>query len=278
MEVTFPITVISDLHVGHPATYITDPEELAPLFRDVPTVVFNGDTVEMLWLCNREKAQQQLEDLAHACLKQGARPLFLNGNHDPVVSTASHLDLCGGSVLVTHGDILFNDIAPWSKDAKIIGPEHAKLLQEMSAEAHSDFEERLITIKRASLALEMHEPKTARRRLAGITTAIREGWPPWRAMWIIRCWMQTPNLATRVADKFRPQARFVIIGHTHYSGVWARGERVVINTGSFLPFSGRCAVRIEKDRLEVREVIRDKTQWKFGKVVRSFAIDLIPST
>lgn len=272
MELAYPITVLSDLHVGHPASYITDANQLGPLLGDAATVVFNGDSVEMLWVYNRDHAQEQMEAISHACIKQGARPVFLNGNHDPVISTASHLDLAGGSVLVTHGDILFHDVAPWSREAKVIGPEHTRLLQQLTADAHGDFEERLIAIKRASLALEMHEPKRPTGRLAGLALAAREGWPPWRALWIVNCWIQTPGRAARLAEQFRPQARFVLVGHTHYSGVWTRGDRVVINTGSFLPFSGRVGVRLERDRLEVRAIHRRHNEWHFGRTLRSYEL------
>jgi UDP-2,3-diacylglucosamine pyrophosphatase LpxH len=272
MRIDYPITIVSDLHVGHPAGRIKDPQQLAPLFKDAATVVFNGDTVEMLWLCNRDKAQAQLEAIAGVCLAQGARPVFLNGNHDPVASSASHLDLAGGSILVTHGDVLFHDIAPWGREAKVLGEEHTRILAEMCESAHSDFEERLVAVKRTSLAMEMHEPRAPRGRLPGIRLALREGWPPWRAFGIVRYWVLTPRLAEEVATRFRPEARFVIIGHTHRAGVWRRKERVVVNTGSFLPLSGKLAVRLEPGRLEVRKVVWAGTEWQLGRVVATYDV------
>lgn len=279
MEIIYPVTVLSDLHVGHPASHIRNPAELAPLFQGAATVVFNGDTVEMLWLYNRDRAQEQLERLAEVCLAEGARPVFLNGNHDPVVSSASHLDLWGGRVLVTHGDILFHEIAPWSREARVLGPEHTRLLEELAEAAHTDFEERLVAVKRASLALEMHEPRRPQGRLAGLALAVREGWPPWRVWWIARCWMRTPALADAIAERFRPQARFVLIGHTHYAGVWNRSGRIVVNTGSFLPFSGRLGVRLEAGRLEVRGIVRQRDSWHFGPVQASHPLPatLVPA-
>lgn len=272
VDVPLPVVVLSDLHVGHPASHIHDPAELAPLFRGAATVIFNGDTVEMLWVHNREKAQRQLEQLAEICMQEGARPIFLNGNHDPVVSSANHLDLFGGTVLVTHGDILFHEIAPWSREAKVLGPEHTRLLQELSAAAHGDFEERLVAVKTTVLALEMHEPRRPGGRLAGLAMAIREGWPPWRVLSIFRCWWRSPGLANHVAETYRPKARFVLIGHTHYAGVWQLGGRIVVNTGSFLPFSGRSGVCIADGQLEVRRIVRDRNEWRFGPAFASFPL------
>lgn len=272
MQIEYPITVLSDLHVGHPASHITDPDQLSPLFQDAATVVFNGDSVELLWLVNRDRALEQLDTLAQVCVKQGARPVFLNGNHDPVISSANYLSLCNGAVLVTHGDILFHEIAPWSREAKILGPEHSRILAEMDHEAHTDFEERLVAAKRTSLVLEMHEPRTAQRKWAGLAMALREGWPPWRAFRIVHYWVQTPRLVEELAERFGLPSRFVIIGHTHYAGIWKRGPRVIVNTGSYLPFSGRLAVRITPDRLEIRKVEWGQGQWHFGRILDTFSI------
>jgi UDP-2,3-diacylglucosamine pyrophosphatase LpxH len=272
LKIEFPALILSDLHVGHPASPITDPNGLRPLFEGVSTVIFNGDTVELLWLCNRENAQEQLDGLANACLRAGARPVFLNGNHDPVISSASHLDLCDGAVLVTHGDILFHEIAPWSREAKLVGPEHSRTLRKLSAEAHSDFEERLVACKRASLALELHEPRSSGRRLARTALVVREAWPPWRVLQILRYWMQVPGQAARLAEEFRPQAQFVILGHSHRAGMWKRGPRVIINTGSFMPLAAIRAVRLESDHLEFQRVLRRNQEWAPGGPV--VALDL----
>lgn len=275
VNVEFPVNIVSDLHVGHPASYIRDPEQLAPLFVDAKTVIFNGDSVEMLWMYNRERAHDQLGEIAEVCLKQGARPVFLNGNHDPMVSSASHLDLCNGALLVTHGDILFHDVAPWSKDAPIIASEHERVLDELDFDALTDLEDRLHAIKRASLALEMYDPRRPTGRLAGLALALREGWPPWRALQIVRFWMLTPGLAATLAAAYRPDARFVLVGHTHFAGVWNRGPRVVINTGSFLPFSGRLAVKLYPERMEVYSLRCQQGTWHFGRMVRDFKISCL---
>ena len=51
-----------------------------------------------------------------------------------------------------------------------------------------------------------------------------------------------------------------------------RGERVVINTGSFLPFSGRVGVRLEPHRLEVRAIHRRNGEWHFGRTLRTYEL------
>ena len=45
------------------------------------------------------------------------------------VSNTNHLDLERGAILVTHGDILFLDLAPWSRDAKHYRLKHREILE-----------------------------------------------------------------------------------------------------------------------------------------------------
>ena len=123
-----PVLVLSDLHLGHPASYLGDPAALEPLLDRVRTVVFNGDTAELLNLCHRDRARSLARQLAEVCLRNGARPVFVCGNHDPAASSAQYLDLFAGRVFLTHGDVLHPRIAPWSSTAKLLWAERQRLL------------------------------------------------------------------------------------------------------------------------------------------------------
>lgn len=46
---------------------------------------------------------------------------YLTGNHDPDISSCHTLELAASRVLITHGDILFDNIVPWGRDATLIG-------------------------------------------------------------------------------------------------------------------------------------------------------------
>jgi hypothetical protein len=71
---------------------------------------------------------------------------------------------------------------------------------------------------------------------------------------------------------FRPQAHVVLIGHTHYPGVWRRSGRLIVNTGSFLNYMGAQAAIIENDRLEVRLVNQRNGNFALGKLKEVFKI------
>ena len=78
--------------------------------------------------------------------------------------------------------------------------------------------------------------------------------------------------ATELARVFRPQARFVIVGHTHCPGAWEVPPRVIINTGSFVPYFGACAAIIESGQIEVRRIDFQKQQFVVGKLMRKFEV------
>lgn len=264
------IRIISDIHLGHPACAVADAGQLEPLFRGARTVVFNGDSVELRFLKGRQLGQQHAEALRRVCLDAGAQPLFINGNHDPILAEESHLDLVDGAVLVTHGDLLFHDISPWSMEAGIMNEAHTKALAELGDDLFHDFETRLKASKRAALAMELHKPRVPRGSLAGVMTVLRECWPPWRPLQILRCWAVAPAKAVALARVFRPRARVIIIGHTHLCGIWRRGPRIVINTGSFLSIGGHLAVDIIGDSVAVRRIARKAGCYRIGAEIARF--------
>ena len=271
MPLAEPIRIISDIHFGHPASVVEKPESLTPLFRDAATVVFNGDTVELRFLRGRAQGKHNAETVRRLCTENGTHPLFINGNHDPIISKENHLDLVNGAVLVTHGDMLFHDISPWGIEAEIIGEAHTKALAELHEDAFHDFEQRLSATKRASLAVELHRPHIPRGPLAPLATIVRECWPPWRPLQIIKCWLQLPARAEGLARVFRPRARTIIVGHTHFSGVWRRGPRIIINTGSFLSaIGGRSMVDIVGDRVTLRKIFRRGDTFEPGAEIETF--------
>jgi predicted phosphodiesterase len=270
-----PVRILSDLHFGHPASVIEHPRQLAPLFTGAKTVIFNGDTVELRYLRGRRVGMRNFRLMREACEAAGARPIFINGNHDPVLSDISHVDLAGGAVLVTHGDLLFHDISPWSSDAAIIGEAHTRELAGMGEDAFLDFEKRLKASKRAALSIELHRPRMRRDSLSVVRTVLRECWPPWRPFQVFHSWAVTPQRAEALARVFRPRARFIIIGHTHYSGCWRRGPRTIINTGSFLPLSGRRAVDYQDGALAVRPIIAERGLFRAGPPSMRFTATLL---
>jgi predicted phosphodiesterase len=273
-----PVLILSDLHLGHRASLIEHPDQLAPLLHGPGSVIFNGDTAEMRNSEDRLVGRKLAADLARICHQVGRKAFFVNGNHDPTVSNTNHLDLERGAILVTHGDILFLDLAPWSRDAKHYGLKHRQILANLGPDDYADFEKRLLATKRTAIELQMIEEPLTRGRTTGFQLFIRQFWPPFRPLMIVKAWCEIPGRAANIARVFRPQARFVIVGHTHYPGAWKVAPRVVINTGSFVPYFGAYAAIIESGRLELRRIDRCKHKFVLGRRVVSFAIECLRPT
>ena len=257
MDLKEPIRIFSDVHLGHPASLAVAPEDFGPLIEGAATAVFNGDTVETLFRQDRPQALRMLEALRAFCLSRGVTPVLLNGNHDPEVSATNHLDLAGGAVLVTHGDLMYEDISPWSREAAVMRAAHRRELAAMDAASRASFEERLAAAKRAALALQDHDSSLpGGGPLVRLLLFVREVWPPWRPLSIVADWLKTPDLAEALAREFRPAARFMVFGHTHHGGVWKRGPRVIINTGTFMPMARRTLVELADGFIRVRKIAR----------------------
>ena len=263
--------ILSDLHLGHRASQIRDPEEIAPILKEAGAVVFNGDTVEMRTAVDRPVGRKMAAAVARLCHNIGCRATFINGNHDPSLSKIDHLDLMNGRMLVTHGDILFLGVAPWSREAPAYRKIHLRALAHLGPDALVNLEKRLLATKRAALRLQlMEQPVTADAPAPSLQVLLRQFWPPHRPFMILRAWQQTPTLAARLCELFRPEAKYVLIGHTHYPGCWQRGGITVINTGSFVLHFGALAVILHGESVEIRRIKKQKEGFVLGKRVARF--------
>ena len=267
---TEPILVISDLHLGHKVCAVRSPGELEPLMAHARTLVLNGDTAEMRTAADRVVGRQAAAEVARIAHGYGTKVIFINGNHDPTISKQDHLELVDGNVLVTHGDILFLGVAPWSPKAKAFRRIHRRVLTDIGTEALYKFEKRLLATKRTAIKLQMLERPLTRGRFPILRLVARQFWPPYRPFMIMKAWIDTPRLATELLEGFRPRTQFIIIGHTHRRGVWHRHNRVVINTGGYVPSVSALAVLIEGKKLEVRRVEHLNQKLVLGKLKARF--------
>ena len=95
---------------------------------------------------------------------------------------------------------------------------------------------------------------------------------------IIKAWCEVPGRAADLARVFRPEAKFIIVGHTHCPGAWKVAPRVIINTGSFVPYFGACVAIIDSGRLELRRIDRFNRKFVLGRRLVSFAIECLRPT
>ncbi len=269
-----PLTrILSDVHFGDRASRVDRLGQLRPLLDGVGRLVLNGDTLD-----TRPGPLPAHTAECHAAVRaffpaEVAATNFLSGNHDPDFSDEHHLTLANGAVFVTHGDILFDDIVPWSADAPLIRRLIAAELRKIPVGQHPDLDQRLALFRRVAAAIpqrhqsERHGLKYAVRFFADIA------WPPQRVLRILRAWRETPARAVALARRHRPTAKFIVNGHTHRPGLWPdAGGVTVINTGSYCPPLGGTCVDVTEHAVNVRRVELVRGEFRVGATIAEFPL------
>lgn len=263
--------ILSDIHFGDRASSVRDLARLGPLLTGPAAVILNGDTLDTRPGPHPTRTAVTRETVLNFARRSPVPLTCLTGNHDPDL-TADHVrDLADGTVLVTHGDIAFDDIVPWGQDGdfarQLVATERARLATPPS------FEDLLAAHRRAAGAIPQRhqaEPRSLRYLASYLADTV---WPPTRIPRILRAWSEMPARISAVAAIHRPRARFIINGHTHRAGLWRRPDgRIIINTGSYCPPSGCQLVDVAVDHLAVRRVVQRRGEFQPGATVAEFAL------
>jgi len=231
-----PIRIVSDLHLGHPASPLVRAEQVRGLWRGVGELWLLGDTLETCSERLEGPSRQLYAEVSALAAADGVALRRFRGNHDPDEEVESHAFLDDGSVLLTHGDACFRFGSPWSPWARVL----REKLEEVEAEAGG--EDALATIdERMALALRWSRSYFPRRRrftgFAGkLETFAHVLWPPQVPITILRHWLEGPEMAARWMERFAPSAEVLLIGHTHRPGAWRRRGRWILNLGAHHPF------------------------------------------
>jgi hypothetical protein len=147
------VRVLSDLHLGHKGSRISQVSTLRPLIAGAGKVIFNGDTWQELARPFFQRASEMLEELKSLCHEEGAEAVFLSGNHDPGWPGPGWVELAGGRIIITHGDALLFDGSPWKREILVHGARVLEMWDE-HPEADKNIEERLFLARK--MARELH--------------------------------------------------------------------------------------------------------------------------
>ncbi len=225
-----PVRVISDLHLGHRVSRVKRVGTLRPLLAGAGTVVFNGDTWQELAPGFAERSAAMVGDLKSICAELGCEAVFLAGNHDPGWPGKGWVTLAGGKILITHGDALLFDGAPWKREL-LTQQGRVRGMWAAHPRADRDAGERL------RLAREIARNFPTRRHSRGRAIwqrACDAIFPPQRALKILEAWITQASAGAGFCDRYFPETEILVIGHFHFAGCWRVGGRRVINTGAFV--------------------------------------------
>lgn len=266
MSAPLPLRIFSDLHFGDHASTLTKLESLTPLFEGASACIFNGDTTDTRRGTNPTHTQAVLAEVEGYFAQAPLPCTFLTGNHDPDISTAHALDLAGGQVFVTHGDIIFKDIVPWSRDVYLVRSKLQEHFEALPSEERERFEARMRIYRNVAVQIPQRHQAERNRFKYALEFLKDTVWPPNRAWRVMNTWRKTPGYAEDLLKKHRPNCRFFIMGHTHRAGSWRRPSGIVVlNTGSFCHPYCASVVDLYHDRLELRQITRKGDGFRLGK-------------
>ena len=261
------IRILSDLHLAHPGSSIADVSQISALLEGASTLILNGDTSEERLKRVKADAERQVKELRAMCASAGVELVLLRGNHDPHGPELGSLDLCDGSVFVTHGDILFKHVSPWSHSAHKAIAALEEIEKEYPPDYRDDLEQTLEVSRRVILAMSVFQPKAKHGFKGRLKTLFSQAWPPTRPLKILKVWADGPRLAHGVRNRYRPEAKVIVVGHTHRAFVSRKNGKIAINTGALMPLAKSYAVDIADGEVTVRKIVEQSDQFVLGAEV-----------
>lgn len=267
------IRIVSDLHYGDRASRLRRLAQLRPLLGGVGELIVNGDLLDTRPGPDPRLTARLRAEAGVFTARDAPRFTLLTGNHDPDISGRHAVDLADGRVWVTHGDIAFEQIVPWGRDAAVIAGRIAAALVALSPATRENLDERLAVWRRVAGTIPQRHQSESHRLKYALRFAADTIWPPLRGLRILRAWRTHATRMVALARRHRPAARFIVVGHIHRPSIWrAPTGEVVINTGSFCPPFGGYAVELTSTRLIVRRVVERGGEFHPGGVVAEFPL------
>lgn len=266
------IRILSDLHYGDRGSRIRSLPALIPLFDGATSLVLNGDTLDTRPSPNPAATTALRAEVRQFFDRSAPPTTFVTGNHDPDYSSQHTLDLAQGQVFVLHGDIIFDDLVPWSQDAPVIRQRLADEFNALPPEMPGQLDTRIAVYRRVAASIPQRHQSERNRMKYTLGFMKDTVWPPARVLRVLRAWRQGPGLAADLTRRHRPAARFAIIGHIHHPGFWRRGGVTVLNTGSFCPPLGGCVIDVTPSQVVLRRIAEKNGEFRLGRTVAEFAL------
>jgi predicted phosphodiesterase len=267
------IRIFSDLHYGDPASALHSLDVLQPLLAGATQLIFNGDTLDTRPSRDPVAAAALRAEVAEFFRQLPVPTTILTGNHDPDLSAHHAAEIAGGEVYVTHGDVLFEDIVPWSRDAALAGRLVAEALATMSPDQRATTAGQFAACRYAAVRIPQRHQSERNRTKYALSYLADTVWPPGRLLRVLRAWRQAPLRAEAFVRSHRLGARFFVMGHTHRMGLSRTPSGlVVLNTGSFSPPGAAGVIDIGGGRIVLRCLLRRGREYRFGGPLAEFPL------
>ena len=242
--------VLSDLHLGHSASRLTGTAMLEPLLEGVDHLILAGDIWQERKVgAGRAQARVLFDEFLAMITEVGTQLELLRGNHDPDTGEGVAW-MADGKVLVNHGDAIYDDATPWSREIGKYRDEVEAIVATYAAKRHlaAACADRAREIAMAIKVVPLPKLPPPFNFFA---TAL---WPPSRPFEMIRVWRGMGDQGLKFLDQSGEGARVLVCGHFHQAGIWERDGSLMINTGSFMKGSRPWCVDLCEGSLTARQV------------------------
>ncbi len=245
--------IISDTHFGDTIKTAGPVERFTSLIKETDQLIINGDGFEFEPAKAKPAAMAALDAITTLCLQNSVQFTTLAGNHDPHDAWPRQLKFASGRILLSHGDAFHPGISPWCSVARQLANAYAAAVADLASQGMPDtLDTRLLAAHIANKAewRREHPPAHAPKP----TTILNLAKSPHRIIRLAHYWSIIPRMASQFAQRYAPESRIVLFGHTHHEGIWRRQGRWVINTGAYR-FPGRpLACTLQHNTLKVHRL------------------------
>ncbi|HVS51108.1 MAG TPA: metallophosphoesterase [Opitutaceae bacterium] len=261
--------IFSDVHYGDRASRVVRLAQLRPLLDHVDGLILNGDTLDTRTGPKPARTAALRAEALDFFAREVPAVTLLTGNHDADISPHHFLDLADGRVVALHGDVLFDSIVPWGHDAPLVARLIAAELATLPPDTLHRLDQRFAVWRRiAGRIPQRHQSETHGLKYY-VRLALDVGWPPLRALQVLRAWREEPRRAGEFLRRHRPAAKVLLVGHTHRPAILRPPgtSAVVVNTGSFCPPLGGFAADVSASQVVVRRVVRRRDEFRLGETI-----------
>jgi predicted phosphodiesterase len=263
------LRILSDLHLHDSTSRVHTCTRLEPLLEGVDTLILNGDTCDT----QTGATPAQVAELLEFFRQRVPTVILITGNHDPDIAGPDQYFAAARRIWVTHGDILFPDLNPWSQLRPLLRSRLAARRAMVTAAAWDDLSQRLRHYRAVCLRPPAHFNSQDRAIPVRLHRAITTFFPPTQLWRMIGAWRQCAPRARDLARRHDPTAQVVVVGHTHRPFVSrVEGAPVVINTGSFSRPFGATLVDCRGEHITVRRVRESRGYFHAGKLQTTFSL------
>lgn len=248
--------------MGHAASRLTDVEMLTPLLKEVDHLILAGDVYQQRFRDERgDYAAGMMKDLLDLTTEKNIRLTVVRGNHDPEGGVGVAW-LQKKQILVTHGDAIYDDATPWSREILSHRGRVNEIVEEYRPRAHSA----AACAERAQHIAQMFEPLPLPRLPVPLNFFATALWPPHRPLEMFRVWRGLGHQGLRFLAHSGEGAKVLICGHFHHAGAWSRNGRLILNTGSFMKGSRTWAVDVSGPKITARLVTQSRDSFRPAEV------------